>query len=130
MKTFFYQSFRSLLLGTCLLGLVLPVAANPASQQAIEARMEARLPAIAALKRDGKVGENNRGYLEARTALAGAEQEVLTADTADRRAIYQLVAERTGETLDSVGAQRAILIARRSPPGVWLQAPDGTWYRR
>lgn len=121
--------FRTLL-GACLLGLALPVAANPGNQQAIEARMEARLPAIAALKRDGKVGENNRGYLEARTALAGPEQEVLTADTADRRAIYQLVAERTGETLDSVAAQRAILIARRSPPGVWLQAPDGTWYQR
>jgi len=113
------------------MGVALPeLQANPPTEAALEARMAARLPAIAALKRDGKVGENNRGFLEAREALATEQQAVVEADSADRRTVYAMVAARTGESVESVGQQRALLIARRSPAGVWLQAPDGTWYRR
>lgn len=114
----------------CLGLLPLAATANPTAQLEIEARMEARLPAIAALKRAGAVGENNQGYLEARTELTEEQQALVEADRRDREAIYTLIATRTGETVASVGQQRAVLIARRSPPGVWLQAADGTWYQR
>lgn len=96
----------------------------------VKQRMAQRLAAVDALKEHGAVGENNRGFLEARGALSGQEGGVVAAENSDREAVYAAVAQRTGHTPEQVGHARARRIAEVSKPGVWLQDERGRWYRK
>ncbi|MFO7963382.1 MAG: YdbL family protein [Desulfobacterales bacterium] len=95
----------------------------------IKQRMLERLPTILALKNDGIVGENNSGYLEYLTDKK-PKQEVVAAENADRRRVYQAIAEQQGTTAEVVGARRAMQIAQTAQPGEWLQDPGGNWYQK
>jgi uncharacterized protein YdbL (DUF1318 family) len=85
---------------------------------------------VDALKDRQVAGENNRGLLEARGQLSGADQQILTEENADRTAVYQALASKTGSTADAVGRQRAQQIAARSKHGVWLQDASGQWHQK
>ncbi len=97
---------------------------------AIKAQIRDRLPEVDALKMQGAVGENNKGYLEERTALRPSQKKVVAEENADRRQLYQIVARNTGVSVDEVGVQRALQIRENSAKGIWLQKPDGEWYRK
>lgn len=118
----------------CLLVLLLTVClslvAMGQSVQSATERIKERLPQVDNLKAEGKVGETAEGYLAPREDLGPRQQSLLEAENADRRLIYLSVAERTGQTLEAVGRQRAIRIAELARPGVWLQNPGGEWYRK
>ena len=96
---------------------------------AIRARMEKRIPQIDALKTQGAVGENNRGFLEVRAAAPDADS-VTSAENADRTAVYAALAAKTGATADAVGKARARQISANSAAGVWLQRDNGEWYKK
>ncbi len=106
----------------------LMIAAPSSFGEDIKARMKARLPAIDALKAQGIVGENNRGFLEFRGAPRQAD--ILGAENADRKAVYEAIAAQTGITPELVGSRRAIQIREVAKPGEWLQDESGKWYRR
>ena len=111
----------------------LPVALPGLEAQnlgAVKQRMAQRLSQVDALKDRGAVGENNRGYLEARAALAGAENGTVTAENADRAEVYGVLAQQTGTSSDQVGRARAKKIAENSKSGVWLQDESGRWYKK
>lgn len=93
-------------------------------------RMEKRLPSIDALKDRGAVGENNRGYLEARTSLAADASRLVEDENSDRAAVYGALAQKTGSTAEQVGRARARQIAQNSRPGVWVQREDGQWAKK
>lgn len=95
-----------------------------------QTRMRERIPALDALRMAGKVGENNLGFLSARTDLSPEAAALLVAENSDRRAVYARLARATGETVEAVGRQRALRIARQARPGVWLQNIDGEWYQK
>lgn len=97
---------------------------------AVKARMEQRVGAIDALKDRGVVGENNRGYLEARGAAGAEDQKVISDENSDRRAAYAFIAQQTGADADSVGRRRAQQIAGASKRGVWIQDPSGEWRQK
>ncbi len=97
---------------------------------AVKQRMDQRVAAIDGLKQRGMVGENNRGFLEARGALSGAESQTVTAENADRSTVYAALARQAGSSADQVGRARAKYIAQRSAAGVWLQDEGGNWYRK
>ena len=119
------------LLIPCLLCLSTPaLAASGRSPEAIRKRMEANLPRIDALKKAGKVGENNRAYLEARAPLEAADKELVKVENADRKAVYESLAQRAQASLEQIERTRAEQIRRRSTPGVWLQDAQGEWYRK
>lgn len=99
-------------------------------QGAIQERMKARVPQIDELKLAGLVGENNKGILEQRGALNPDQTQVMNAENADRRALYNILAERLGLSAAAVGAQRAATLRDRSAPKVWLQRDDNTWYQK
>jgi uncharacterized protein YdbL (DUF1318 family) len=80
------------------------------------------------MKLKGALGENSRGLLEARAA--GADTALITAENADRSAVYALLARQTGAKADDVAKARARKIAELSPAGVWIQKDDGSWYRK
>jgi uncharacterized protein YdbL (DUF1318 family) len=117
--------FRLLLVFTLLFGTAsLSQAADLGS---IRARMEQRIGQIDALKTQGVLGENNRGFLEVRS---GDDQGVAAAENADRAAVYDALAKKTGATSDTVGKARAKQIASASAKGVWVQGENGKWEKK
>lgn len=119
---------RSLFLAASLaLGVSLVRAEDPG---AVRARMEQRLGSVDALKDRKLLGENNRGYLEPRGSLTPPDEKVMSDENADRAAVYTALAAQTGATADQVGRARAQKIAGTSKRGVWIQAPDGSWFEK
>lgn len=100
-----------------------------AGAERIKQRMIDRLPIIKALKKDGIVGENNKGYL-AFIGDSRSKEDVVAAENADRKTVYQAIAEQQGTTIEKVGARRALQIAETAQPGEWLQRPTGEWYQK
>ena len=116
-----------------LFSLLISVPARSAQEQSpetIRKRMETNLPKIDALKKAGKVGETNKGYLEARAPLDRTEKDLVKVENADRKSVYEVLAQRAKTTLDQIERARANLIRKRSVEGVWLQDLNGKWYRK
>jgi uncharacterized protein YdbL (DUF1318 family) len=117
--------------GLCLICLgICPAQAAPDAEQAILERMESRLPELMQLKLAGNVGENNRALLEPRESLEREARRLVEEENRDRLALYRMMSERIGVPVDKVQSGRAKDIREKSPEGVWLQAPDGDWYRK
>lgn len=106
------------------------VVAHADSAADLRRRMEQRLPAIDALKAEGAVGENNRGFLEVPPAGKPSTGTVIADENRDREAVYALIAKQTGATADAVGKARARQIATGSKAGVWIQDEAGQWRKK
>ncbi len=107
---------------------ILITNAYPASKE-IKQRMIARLPVIKALKGQGIVGENNKGYLEF-VGQKKEKEEVVTAENKDRKLVYGAIAKQQGTTVEVVGQHRVVQIANKAQPGEWLQDANGKWYQK
>ena len=126
-------SMRHLLTPVFIVFLLALFAGGPleaASPSEAMKRMKERLPVIDEMKELGKIGENAAGYLSARTDLDPEQAGIVEAENNDRRIVYIAVAQRTGQSVEDVGANRAVRIAELAREGVWLQLPNGDWYRK
>jgi uncharacterized protein YdbL (DUF1318 family) len=95
----------------------------------IKSRMKTRLPVIEALKSQGIIGENNRGYL----AFVGDQREkeaVVNAENEDRKIVYQALAKRENVPVERLEALRAKNLAAKADPGEWVQNASGEWYQK
>lgn len=117
-----------LTLAVCLLVSLL-FGGFTAQAASIKDRMLARIPAINALKDQGLIGENNKGYLEYRGGQQ-PDKETVTAENADRRTAYTEIARKEGVGIDLVEKRRALQIAEIGSAGHWFQRPDGSWYKK
>jgi uncharacterized protein YdbL (DUF1318 family) len=109
--------------------MTLVAAAGPVLAQGIKERMKERLPVIAELKKQGIVGESNRGYL----AFVGTEKSheaLISEENQDRKTIYAHIAEQQNTSLSVVEKNRALQLAERAAPGTYVQKPDGTWVKK
>jgi len=97
---------------------------------AVRSRMEKRIGSVNALKDRGEAGENNRGLLEGRGALGGADQQVVNDENSDRRKVYAALGAQTGASADEVGRKRAAQLADLARPGHWVQTAGGEWRRK
>ena len=124
MKTKIFITMITLLLSFILIG----GAAAFAGSDKIKVRMKERLPVIIALKAEGVVGENNKGYLE---FIGGkqAKKDVINAENGDREQVYTAIAKQQGTSVDLVGKRRAKQIAKKAKPGQWIQDHSGKWYQ-
>ncbi len=95
----------------------------------VRARMEQRLFKLDALKSNGAIGENNRGFVEVREDRDDAGN-LCAEENRDREAVYAEIAKRNGTSTDQVGRLRAKKIAESSATGVWLQREDGSWHKK
>ena len=95
----------------------------------LKEQMRARQPKIIALKADGIIGENNRGYLEYRGAKE-PRKGLLEAENQNREVVYRAIAKQQNTNAENVGRRRAAQIAERAPAGTWLQNAKGEWYRK
>ena len=100
-----------------------------AGSNEIKARIKARLPVIDALKADGIIGENNRGYLEF-IKNNKPKEDVVISENQDRKKVYSAIAKQQGTTADLVGKRRAKQISQRAKPGQWIQDGSGNWYQK
>jgi uncharacterized protein len=91
---------------------------------------EKRLPALDALKASGVVGENYHGFVELRGNGGDSTANLIADENHDRAVVYTLLARKYNIAPEQVGILRAKKIAAKSKPGIWLQAPDGTWYQK
>ena len=116
-------------LSVSLLILVVLASGVCAFAQGIKARMQSRLPEIVALKDEGVIGEDNRGYL---TFVGSVKKkvDVVEAENNDRRQVYTAIAQQERTTVDVVGRLRARQIAQNASPGEWLQNENGQWIRK
>ena len=96
----------------------------------VKARMAVRLSAINKLKAAYVIGENNKGYLTVKGKITSVDQKTVDAENADRRNIYTLLAAKIGASLEKVQSRRAETIASKSKRDIWLQNPDGKWYKK
>ena len=113
-----------------LFAIALPSATVHAQDLgAVKARMSQRLRQLDELKSKGAIGENNRGFVEARAADPAAGS-VISSENSDREAVYAALAKQTGTSADQVGRARAKQIASGSAAGVWVQKEDGTWQKK
>ncbi|MEW6290626.1 MAG: YdbL family protein [Thermodesulfobacteriota bacterium] len=125
MYTLFHS--RSVILFLLLISLLLSGTCQ--ANDEIKDRMKARLPALAALKAQGVIGENKSGYLEFRKA-DNSRAALVNEENDDRRKVYAAIAKQQGADADLVGSRRALQIAGQASSGTWLQKPDGTWYQK
>ena len=113
-----------------LLSVILITGASAfAGSEKIKARMKDRLPVINALKAEGIIGENNKGYLE---FIGGnkAKEDVVNAENNDRKKVYSAIAKQQGTAFDLVGERRAKQIAKKAKPGQWIQDQSGKWHQK
>ncbi|MBN2808723.1 MAG: YdbL family protein [Deltaproteobacteria bacterium] len=106
------------------------ILTGPSLADSLKERMKNRLPQITALKAQGVIGENNRGFLESRGSTNAAAQNIMEADNQDRAAVYDAIARQQNTNAANVGRRRAAQIAEIAPAGTWLQNDQGQWYRK
>ena len=127
MKTRHLINIKWLLI-VCFVFLVTSVG-NARSLNDIKQSMAKRAPVINALKSQGVVGENNKGFLEF-VGQKKEKQSVVTAENQDREKVYRAIAKQQKTTVKLVGKHRAIQIAAKAQPGEWLQDAGGKWYQK
>ena len=109
--------------------LIFALASLVSAQSAndLKNRIAERKPAVDQLLNSQIVGENNSGFLQALGNLSTAQTEIVVKENADRKAVYQLLANQTGASVELVGKRRALQIHEIAPKGTMIQSPDGQW---
>lgn len=106
-------------------------AAEPPTEAELKARFSERLDELRRLQDAGKVGETSEGYIKAVKGAGGQDvAKLIAAENADRRKLYALIAERTGEPPSEVAKQAAIRNFRKAKPDHWLELRPGTWAQK
>ena len=104
----------------------------------IKTRMKKREKDICQLKKDGKIGENNKGYLTELSniknvkaeELTDDEREIVNAENKDRKVIYKKFASRMKTSTEDVGKTRAVQFSNHACKGEWIQKKDGKWSKK
>lgn len=102
---------------------------NPSPDE-VKERMQKNLPAIDKLKKSGKIGETFMGYLRPREELSESETNLVKVENADRKYIYELLAERAGTTSEKIAETRAKQIRERSAPSLWFFTREKEWEQK
>ncbi|OPZ70998.1 MAG: hypothetical protein BWY82_01869 [Verrucomicrobia bacterium ADurb.Bin474] len=116
---------KFLIITALFIGMLSVASAQDA--QALKQRMAARLAAVDELRATQVVGENNAGYLAVLSADATDAKVIVDEENADRKAVYQIIANQTGGSVEAVGKSRARQIREQAKPGTMVQNDDGSW---
>tara|TARA_R100000027_G_scaffold27984_1_gene20246 strand:+ start:281 stop:658 length:378 start_codon:yes stop_codon:yes gene_type:complete len=89
-----------------------------------------RLPEIENLWNRGLTGENNEGFVAARSSLNSTQIALIQQENRDRIVLYNFVADKTGSDLFQVSRERAAQVAKMAKKGLWIQKTNGDWVRK
>ncbi len=125
MKRTFFNYLIVLIAGSLLAAVAQASAVSDAQD-----RILARTPQIDSLKTSGAVGEDSNGYLAVRTELSGRQNALVESENKDRKLLYEVAANRTGQSVEDAGKQRGLQNFTRAHKGVWLKKANGEWYQK
>lgn len=95
----------------------------------VKSRMAARIPEINSLKDQGKIGENNLGYIQYKSSEK-PNQSLVNGENKDRKLVYRAIAKKQGVDPILVGQRRAKMIAKKGKVGHWFQDSNDSWYQK
>ncbi len=101
---------------------------TPQVKSALEAR-KARFAELKALKSQGVVGENNRGYVEA-LGGGGNVKDLVNAENANRKEVYQAIVEQNDLGAGSLATVEGVFAGvqrDKAAAGEKVQDPSGRW---
>jgi uncharacterized protein YdbL (DUF1318 family) len=119
----------SIVLLSGIISSAVDIADAQDTQEGIKDRMKNRLSTIISLKKQGIIGEDNKGFLQF-VGSVRENVEIVNAENTDRKIVYDAIAKNQGATPDVVGTRRALQIAENAEPGDWLQDVNGKWYQK
>ncbi|CAN5451694.1 hypothetical protein BH09PLA1_BH09PLA1_36650 [soil metagenome] len=106
------------------------LALGAPTKKELQARAEKRYPQIMQYKADGKLGETSEGFIEAVKDTDGAMTSLIDEENADRRALYQLIADDDKKvTVEIVARRAAERNFQRAKKGEYLK-DHGTWRQK
>ena len=104
---------------------------NDSKKEELKKRFEARYEKLRELRRQGIVGETYAGYVD---FVKGKKNEsaadIVEKENADRKELYQLIAEETGTTAEHVGEQNGQRRFAKAATGEWLKDAKGEWHQK
>jgi len=124
------KTFPFLLLFTLTLASVAHGAVSAEEMQEARERIVDRLPETENLWNRGLTGENNEGYVTARSSLNSEQIRLVQAENRDRLLLYTYIASKTGSSHIQIGRIRAEEVAKMAKNGLWIQEPAGNWARK
>lgn len=93
-------------------------------------RFQARDAAVSKLKAEGVIGETALGVLDVPKDADAAARKLMGEENADRRRLYELIAEKEGAAVATVADRAARRNFARAKSGEWLKYPDGAWRQK
>lgn len=104
---------------------------TPQVKSALDAR-RARFETLTALKAEGKIGENNTGYVEVLVPGSGVE-EVVKPENIDRETIYKAIVSQNGLPADQSSVVEKVFaqVQRdKAAAGDSIQDESGQWVKK
>lgn len=127
------RTFMLLILGAVAAAIVSPAMADNEKEKAqLRERFKERYHALKQLKADEFVGETSEGYVAAVNdqALDQRASGLVEAENADRRRLYQILAQELGADVQTVALQNAQRNFQKAAQGEYLRDPQQKWYKK
>ena len=125
------KSIPVTLVSALLALLILPGAllAQETKMDKLRDRFKQRYPQVQELKKAGVVGETSDGYLDYVKKKDPKAADLVDAENADRKRLYESIAKEKGTTVDLVASQAAKRNFAKAADGEYLKE-DGTWKKK
>jgi uncharacterized protein YdbL (DUF1318 family) len=123
--------FISLAALTLLLGFA-PATARADRESELQERFKRRLNDLRDAKAAGNIGETFGGFVEPveGKSLDDKQKKLVEEETADRRELYKLIAEKEKTTEAKVAERAGARNFQRAKSGEYLKDKDGKWKRK
>jgi uncharacterized protein YdbL (DUF1318 family) len=96
---------------------------------ALQKEFKERYPELRELKKKGIVGETSEGFVAFVEGEDADAKEVVEEENADRRKLYDLIAQKEETTADKVAERNARRNFREAEPGDYLRK-NGKWQKK
>jgi uncharacterized protein YdbL (DUF1318 family) len=105
-------------------------SATDALLKELRDRFKQRYAQIAALKKQGVIGETYEGYVDFVKDKPSDAKELVDQENADRKELYKLLAEKEGTTPEKVAERNAKRNFEKASAGEFLKDADGKWTKK
>lgn len=106
-----------------------PAFSFGATKEELQKRFKERYPELRQLKDAGTIGETEAGFVEVVAGGNAEAQKLVSAENADRKELYALIAKSEGVSADDVAKQNAQRNFDRARPGDMLKV-GGSWKKK
>ncbi|HEX8522737.1 MAG TPA: YdbL family protein [Tepidisphaeraceae bacterium] len=105
-------------------------AKSDGRENEIKERLKQRYPKIQELKKQGVVGETFEGYIDFVKGAKGDAKQLVDSENSDRKEVFQIIADRTGTTVDKVAERAGKRAFEKASAGEFLKDASGKWTKK